>query len=517
MWPVDTVLAVLDHAAARDGDRRTIHCAGRDVGAAELRDDSLRLAGALAGWGIGPGERVALMMRNVPEFLVCWFGILRAGAVEVPVHSAYRGLLLEHILRESGARVLICDEEFVERLAAVDAPALERVLVRGEAPGCVPLAAALTAFPPLTDAPPVDARTITSILYTSGTTGPAKGAVLTHRANLQLARANLELMEYGPDDVLYTAFPLFHVNAKFTSVVSSLWCGARLVLEDRFSASGFWATLRAHGVTSFNYMGTMLTVLSKQPPGPGDRDHAVVKAYGAGCDAALWTSFEQRFGVRLHEHYGMTECGIATWNTREARRPGSCGRAVPYFDVRLADEHDEEVGPGQVGEIQLRPKRPDTLLREYFNRPAETIAAFRNLWFHTGDRAWQDEDGFFHYVDRVKDSIRRRGENVSSWEVEAVLTALPGVVEAAAYGVPSELGEDEVMVAVVLEDGLALDLDALVEHCRERLAYFAVPRYVRVVDELPKTPSQRVQKFKLREQGVTADTIDRGERASARP
>jgi crotonobetaine/carnitine-CoA ligase len=519
---VDTVVAVLDHAAARDGDRATIHCAGRDVGATAIRADSLRLAAALAAGGIGPGDRVALMMRNVPEFLVAWFGILRAGAIEVPVHSAYRGPLLEHILRESGARALVCDGEFLDRLGAIDAPALEQLIVRGPAPDVADLPPSATfeqalAFAPLQSSPPIAPGDVSCILYTSGTTGPSKGAVLTHRANLQLARANLTLMEYGPEDVLYTAFPLFHVNAKFTSVVSSLLCGARLVLEERLSASRFWDTMRAHGVTSFNYMGSMLTILAKQAPRDDDRDHPVTRAYGGGCNGPLWHEFEERFGVRLHEHYGMTEIGIATWNTRTVRRAGSCGRAVPYFDVRLADEQDVDVAAGEVGEIQVRPRHPDTMLREYWARPEATIAATRNLWFHTGDRAWQDEDGFFHYVDRVKDSIRRRGENVSSWEVESVVSAFPGVVESAAYGVPSDLGEDDVMVAVVPEPGTALDVEALVEHCRERLAYFAVPRYLRLCATLPKTPSQRVQKFRLREDGVTADTIDRGERASARP
>ncbi|CAB4873279.1 unannotated protein [freshwater metagenome] len=396
------------------------------------------------------------------------------------------------------------------------------MIVRGEAGGSaagrtVSMLADELLSPALENGPVVAPDDVACILYTSGTTGPSKGAVLTHQANLQLTRGNVALMEYTDADVLYTAFPLFHVNAKYTSVISSMLVGARLVLDDRLSASGFWDRMREHGVTSFNYLGTMLSIIAKQPARPDDREHPVVRAYGGGCDGALWLEFEERFGVRLHEHYGMTEVGIATWNTRTSRRPGSCGRAAPYFDVRVADEGDVEVPTGEVGEIQIRPRHPGTILREYWARPAETIASTRNLWFHTGDRAWCDEDGFFHYVDRLKDSIRRRGENVSSWEIESVITAFPGVLECAAYGVPSDLGEDEVMVALVPEPGSEVDLDALVEHCRSRLAYFAVPRYLRVCEALPKTPSQRVQKFKLREDGVTPDTVDRGERAAARP
>lgn len=515
-----TVPAALDAAVERDSARVQLHCDGRNVTTAELQERSHAVAGALQAWGVGVGDRVAVMMANVPEFIAVWFGILRLGAIEVPVHSAYRGPLLEHILAESGARMLFCDGEFVERLAELDLPELERIVVRGdigEAQAAVPahgLGEALAAA--RADAlPALGPDDVSCILYTSGTTGPAKGVVLTHSANLALAHANVELMEYTGEDVLYTAFPLFHVNAKFTSVVSSMLTGATLVLDDRFSASRFWDTMREHGVTSFNYMGSLLTILAKQPERPGDRDHPVTRAYGGACPAALWPVFEERFGVRLHEHYGMTEIGIATQNTREVRRPGSCGRATPAFQIRVADEHDREAPVGEVGEIQVRPRRPGIMLREYWSRPEATIEATRNLWFHTGDRARMDEDGFFYYVDRLKDSIRRRGENVSSFDVESVVNALPAVEESAAYGVPSELGEDDVMVAVVARNGLVVE--ELIAHCEQHLAHFSVPRYIRVCDALPKTPTQRVQKFVLREEGVTPDTHDRGPRAGAAP
>jgi carnitine-CoA ligase len=511
-----TIPGALDAASARDDQRTFLRCDGRDMTIGELYTASHRVAAALLGWGIERSARVAVMMANVPEFLHVWFGIARFGAIEVPVHSAYRGQLLEHILVESGTRVLFCDAEFLDRLEGLSLPALEHIVVRGEAD--VKAGRSVTVHPfdevlqdrPFARPPALVGSDVSCLLYTSGTTGPSKGVVLTHTANLQLARANIELMEYSADDILYTAFPLFHVNAKFTSVTSAILSGARLVLDDRFSASRFWDRMRAEGVTSFNYMGTMLTVIAKQPPSERDRDHRVTRCYGGACPPALWARFEQRFGVRLHEHYGMTEIGIATQNTRTSRREGSIGRAAPSFEVRVADESDREVPVGEIGEIQVRPRLPDIILREYWSRPEATIEATRNLWFHTGDRARMDADGFFYYVDRLKDSIRRRGENVSSFELESVVNAFGPVVESAAYGVPSELGEDDVMIAVVTEDPLRIDLDALVAHCERELAYFAVPRYIRVVDALPKTPSQRVQKFVLRGEGVTPDTFDRG-------
>ncbi|MGZ4152415.1 MAG: AMP-binding protein [Actinomycetota bacterium] len=510
-----TIPAVLHRAVRRDPDHPFLRCAGRTMTTGELDDASRRVAGALGGWGISRGDRVAVMMANCPEFLAVWFGIVRFGAIEVPVHGAYRGPLLEHILAESEARVLFCDAEFAERLVDIQAPGLERIVVRaGSRPA--PIALPQHAFDELAKAAPDSASDesrptdVSCLLYTSGTTGPSKGVVLTHSANLALAHANVALMEYTADDVLYTAFPLFHVNAKFTSVISTLLTGARLVLDDRFSASTFWERMRDEAVTSFNYMGTMLTVIDKQPPGPRDRDHGVTRCYGGACPPPLWKPFESRFGVRLHEHYGMTEIGIATQNTRQVRRPGSIGRAAPYFEVRVADELDAEVPVGEVGEIQVRPRQPGIMLREYWKRPEATIEATRNLWFHTGDRARMDADGYFYYVDRLKDSIRRRGENVSSFEVESVVNAFATVVESAAYGVPSELGEDDVMIAVVASDLAAFDPRALIAHCEQRLAYFAVPRYVRVIDRLPKTASERVQKYRLREDGVTAETFDRG-------
>jgi crotonobetaine/carnitine-CoA ligase len=437
----------------------------------------------------------------VPEFLETWFGIVRSGAVEVPVHIAYKGPLLEHVLRQSGTTVLFCDADVVGRLDGLDLPELRRVVVRGE-----PFEEVLAAAPE-PDLPYLTGEDVSCILYTSGTTGPSKGVVLTHSANLHLANSAIDFLGWGPDDTMYTAFPLFHVNAKYTSVIAALVCGARLVVDERFSATRFWDRMREEGVTGFNAMGAMMSMLFNQPERPDDRDHPVTRTYCAATPVAVWERFQERFGVRLFEHYGMTEIGIATYN-REGR-VGSCGRPAPWYELRLADEHDREVAPGEAGEIQIRPNLPGIVLQEYWQRPDATSAAMRNLWFHTGDRARADEDGFLYFVDRTKDCIRRRGENISSWELESVVATFPDVLEAAAYGVPSELGDDDVMIAVVVRPGHTLDRDALLAFCEERLARFAVPRYVREVDELPKTPSQRIQKFALREAGVTADTYDR--------
>jgi crotonobetaine/carnitine-CoA ligase len=514
--PVDlarTLGGELEHAARRDPERVLVRCEGRELTVGQLERRSRAVAGALQARGVERGDRVALMMSNGPEFLEAWLGIVRLGAIEVPIHIAYRGPLLTHVLSESGSVLLLCDGDVADRLEGLELPDLRRVLVRG---GALPRLArgiateaweAALANAPAPLLPVLSGEDPSSILYTSGTTGPSKGAVLTHSANLHLARSAIAFMGYGPSDVLYTAFPLFHVNAKFTSVFASLMTGARLVLEPRFSASRFWDTMRAEGVTAFNSMGSVISILLRQPPRASDREHDVRACYCSACPPALWEPFEHRFGVRVQEHYGMTEIGIALWN--RGGRPGACGTPTPWFEVRLADERDRPVAPGEPGELQVRPREPGIMLLDYWKRPDATREAFRNLWFHTGDRVRQDEDGYVWFVDRTKDCIRRRGENISSWELERVLDAFDAIDESAAYGVPSELGEDDVMIAVVARAGLELDVDALLAHCAEHLPSFAVPRYVRVCNQLPKTLTHRVQKFVLREAGITPDTHDR--------
>lgn len=508
-----TLPDALRAAAETDAGRVLLDCGGETLAVGELAARAAAWSDALIAAGVEPGDRVAIMMRNVADFPCAWLGILGAAAIEVPVHAAYRGPLLEHVLAESGARLLICDAEFAPRLADLALPALERIVVRGDpaaAPGprrAESTAAFLAAGRPAA-LPPLAATTPTCILYTSGTTGRSKGVVLTHAANLRLSRTNVEMMRYGSADVLYTAFPLFHVNAKFTSLIAALLCGGRLVLDDRFSASGFWPRMREKGVTAFNYMGSLLTILHKAAPRHDDADNPVTRCYGSACPAPIWEDFERRFDLRLNELYGMTEIGIATLNGYGERKVGSIGRAVDYFEVRVADACDRECTDGEVGEIQVRPREPGVMFDYYWQRLDATAEGFRNLWFHTGDRGSRDGDGFFHFADRSKDSVRRRGENVSSFEVENVLATHPAVLEAAAYGVPAEIGEEDLMVAVVLAPGHRASATDLLDHCQDRLPYFAVPRYVSFRTEIPKNASQRVQKFTLRDEGVTEDAYD---------
>jgi carnitine-CoA ligase len=478
--------------ADKNGDRVALEVLGETLTYAQLDERTDRAAAGFAALGLRPGDKVCVMMRNSVANVEAWLGLCKAGLVEVPINTANRGYLLEYIIRQSDARAIVCDAEFLPRLEGI---APEHVIVPGrdELPdGPVPH-------------PKLRPRDTSVILYTSGTTGPSKGVVLSHNANLALARSTCRLMRYTSEDVLYTVFPLFHINAKYTSVMAAMEADARLVMEERFSASRFWDTCRTKGVTAFNYQGALLLMLFKQPPREDDHDNPVRVGFGAPCPADLWEPFEQRFGVRLVDVYGMTEIAIATANSLDERRIGTAGKAADGYEVRIVDPDDRPVPPDTPGEIVVRPTKPDILISEYYGQEEATLEAFRNLWFHTGDRGRMDADGYLTFIDRMKDAIRRRGENISSWEVEQVVNAHEDVLECAAYGVRSE---EEVAIAIVLQPGCEFRPLALLEHCAERMAHFAVPRYVRVLDELPRTPSQRLQKYKLRDAGITRDAWD---------
>ena len=324
------------------------------------------------------------------------------------------------------------------------------------------------------------------------------------------------VMGYGRRDTIYTCLPLFHINALFTAFYAGLQQRAPVVVSPRFSASSFWKEIRDSGATVTNMLGAMGALLWRQRPAPEEKEHALRLAMVVPFPVSYATEFEERFAVSINELYGSTDTGIPVGIPFGERRHGSCGIAAPGWEVMLVDENDEAVPVGEVGELVTRPTSPFVGQLGYWGMPEETWAAHRNLWFHTGDALRQDQDGWFYFVDRQKDAMRVSGENVSSFEVEQVLLSHPKVLEAAVYGVPSELGEDEVMAAVVPEPGSGLRPEEILEFVTPRLAYFSVPRFIEVVEGLPKTSTQKVRKVLLREQGVTPATWDAGPRRRGR-
>ena len=545
-----TVGPWLRACAERHGDREAIEVMGEAKSYAGLDGDADRLAGGLAAEvGLRAGDRAAVVMRNSLACVDTWFAMARAGIVDVPVNVAQRGDGLAYVLGQSRSHAVVCDIEFADRLGEVlpELPGLRHVILHrptaqsagsagadGAGPAPVPdpgtpsfgPGVAVHELPSLyaettPRLPNLDVTDTAVILYTSGTTGPPKGAMLSHGANLTLTRQTRWLMGYGPGDVLYTAFPLFHINARYTTVTCAMEAGARCVLEQRFSASEFWDTCRAKGVTAFNYMGALLMMLWKQPVRPDDADHAVRRGFGAPCPPDIWEPFEARFDIKLTEVYGSTEVPIVTQNGIAAvdladRRIGTAGRRSGLYDMRIVDESDTEVPPGVPGEIVVRARPNHAAFSGYYDMTTATAEAWRGGWFHTGDRGVLDADGYLTFIDRVKDCVRRRGENISSYEVEQSIARHPAVLEAAVVGVPSELSEEEVLACVVRKPGRTLDAAELIEHCKGRMADFAVPRYIRWMEELPRNASERVRKFQLRAEGITPGTWDRLAETGAR-
>jgi crotonobetaine/carnitine-CoA ligase len=500
---------LLETAVARSPEKLLLQHDALRQSYAAFFGDCLRHAAALRELGVGRGQNVCLMLGNTPDYLYTWFGLARLGAVAVPVNVHLKGEGLAYVLAHSRASLLVVEPELADR---VDPSARPRIVT---APELRALAAAAAPECPGVESRPEE---VAGILYTSGTTGPPKGVMLSHHAYLSSARHFAEeMVRARPDDVLYTALPLFHINAQAHTVLPAIYLNATVALGQRFSASGFWDDLRRHGATLFNSLAAMLPILCKQPPSPRDRDHPARLTACAATPRDVWLEFERRFGVTIVEGYGLTEtAGFCVANPLGAARVGSIGRPMSWVEARIVGRNDRPLAAGEPGEIALRPRGAHRFMEGYYRMPEATAEAMRGAvsdpaggWFHSGDAGWADADGYLYFVDRIKQSIRRRGENVSSWEVEKVVNAHPAVLESAALGHPSELGEEDVRIVIVPRPGASLDPLEVVRWCEERMAYFMVPRYVELRAALPKTATERVEKYRLKQEGLAADAWDR--------
>ncbi|HYF20422.1 MAG TPA: ATP-dependent acyl-CoA ligase [Ramlibacter sp.] len=510
-----TLPAMLRRQASRFGDQPFVSIPGADWTHRDMADVASRRAAALRSAGVQRGDRVAIMCGNRAEFLETFLGCGWIGAVAVPINTASMGPQIGYLLADSGAKLLVKEAGFIERLATADLSrtALQRIWCVGEARAAASVP--VEPWPAATDGAEPEAVSpgdTLAILYTSGTTGPAKGVLCPHAQYYWWGANSLDVLGITQADVLCTTLPLFHINALNTFAQACL-AGCRLAYLEKFSASGFWPAMRRTGATVIYLLGAMVPILLAQPATGAERGHRVRIGLGPGVPAAAGQAFLERTGVLLLEGYGSTETNFAI-----ATAPGSPCRGVmgwvrPGFHARVVDEHDNELPPGEAGELVLRADEPFAFAAGYFGRPEQTVQAWRNLWFHTGDRVVRHADGSFAFVDRIKDAIRRRGENISSWEVEQVLMAHPAVAACAVYPVRSELAEDEVMAAVLVREGATLEPAELAAFCETRLPKFAIPRYIDLLDDLPRTENGKVQKYKLRERGVPAGCWDRGGRA----
>lgn len=478
-----------------------------------------RIAAGLAAHGVDRGDTVLLFLPNGLEIILTWFAVNLLGAVEVPVNAHDRGRFLEHILNDSRAEVLVVDAGLVGRVRDV-ADRLEHlatVIVVGDAAPTPVSGLRTLAFDALLDhgdevePAELDHRDVMAVLYTSGTTGAAKGVMMTYGHAALCATHLIDVVELDASDVYFICMPLFHSNAQVIQVMPTLMVGARASVWPEFAASRWLDQVRSVGATVTNTLGVMTEFVFRQPPRSNDADNPLRCVQTIPAPAAIAEAFEQRFAVRCIDGYGLTDVGIVSFRRPdEPLVPGTSGRPLEAFEVVIADpDTDDPVPTGAVGEILVRPRVPFGFMAGYWHAPEATVRAWRNLWFHTGDAGFLDEDGLLHFHDRLKDVIRVRGENVSSSLVESVLYEHPAIAVCAAIAVPSPDGDDDVKVCVVLRPGAALTPEELLDHCAPRMPYFAVPRYVEVYETLPTTPTDKIRKVELRAQGVTASTWDR--------
>jgi crotonobetaine/carnitine-CoA ligase len=508
-----TIGQIVREKAAKWGERDYLRYMddGRTFSFAEIDRGSNRLANGLLAHGIGAGAHVAVMLENSPEHLLLLFALAKIGAVSVLVNAAARGDLLKHYLNLSDSTALITEQSFAARFSEIASgtPQVKHLMVLNGDTVQIPPPAGVTLIDfntclAASGAPAeIDVRFTdpAHIMFTSGTTGPSKGVLFTHARSLLYALDNMVSFGFRDIDTTYCWSPMFHLSGFHAGVLMAWMAGGRAAMTRRFSVSRLMDDVRESGATVVSLGGAALNMLWARPSSVEDRNHRLRIATTVPMPSFAG-QFEERFGLRLVSCYGLTDCGMPTTftPTDPLEKLGSAGQPRPGWQIKVVDADDFELPPGQTGEILMRCERPWATSSGYYNNPEATAAAWRNGWFHTGDAGRIDEDGYLWFVDRKKDSIRRRGENISAFEVEQALVAHPAVSEAAAFAVKSELGEDEVAVALILRADMRPTEADIIEHCRLKLPYFMVPRYLRFADDLPRNLSNKVQKFKLREE-----------------
>jgi len=508
---------LLRTAAEAHGDRTFLQFDDLKHSFAEAHLAANHVANGFAALGVDRDTKLAIMAGNSLAFVETWLGVARAGAVYVPINTDYKGDILAYQLAKADVSHIVIEPDYLERLSAVASrlPQLRHVILTRDAPGAPTRLGGieLTTLGAVMSAPDADPGVCVApsdplaISFTSGTTGPSKGVLASHAHVVTFARDWITAVDYEPGQSIYSCMPLFHAVASWLGVVPAIINGGRIAFAPRFSASRFWDDVRRYEADVAHGIFSMVPILMKQPPRPDDADQPARRFYFAKVDPA----FEARFNCRIVEVYGATETGVVTMPPPGGeRKAASCGKPnTATFDVMLADAHDAPVSVGEVGEILVRPRHPFAMLTAYYNSPEATVEAFRNLWFHTGDNARADADGYLYFVDRKKDAIRRRGENISSSEVEAVLNRHPAVLECAVIAAPSELGEDEVKAVIVLREGATATPEELWAFSDEHMPRFWVPRFIELRAEMPKTPSQKIQKYLLRSGDGAGIVFDR--------
>jgi crotonobetaine/carnitine-CoA ligase len=505
-----TIGHLLADKATRVGDRTWLISGDQRYTYAQAHDLSNRYANGFRELGVRKGDHVAVMLPNCPEFIWTIWGLAKLGAVTVPLNTAARGELLRYFITQSDSGCVVVADGWADRVAeALGSEHRIRAFVTHGGAGtrlaecgapCLDLAAFASASAQEPDRDAVLASDPQYIMYTSGTTGPSKGVISPHSQAHGVGRSLALNFGYRPDDVLYTCLPLFHGNALWYSAYAAFWADCALAVSLRFSASGFWDEIRATGATQFNALGAMTNIILKTPPSPRDREHRVRQAMVIPLSPESYRAVSGRFGVQVTSLYAMTETFAVTMFTPDdpEEKGASAGRPRGLAELLIVSDEDDPLPQGEVGEICVRPSEPGIVMSGYYKMPEATVRDTRNLWLHTGDRGRLDRDGYLYFVDRKKEAIRRRGENISAYEVEMLIARHPSVLEVAAVPVASEMSEDEVMVYVVCRSGCDLTEEEVVRFANQNMAHFMVPRFVHIIDALPKTASEKIEKYKLK-------------------
>lgn len=496
--------ALLAHAADHPAHPLITEVDGGSVTYSELLDRSLRWAALFESIGVGPGDNVVTMTEPCIDSFAAWFGLGWLRAVDTACNTQYRGPMLVHLFTDSRAKVALVEGSLVDRIEEVAAqlPDLEAIVVIGEssAPGWSIRqidASSIHGIDPVPQPELPTEDTTALILYTSGTTGPSKGVMLPWGALKQFAVALSTSLELGRDDVFYSPYPVYHGTGR-GAVSDMILAGGGVVLRRTFTGTKFWEDISRYGCTITVLLGPVAAFLWNQPPRDDDADNPLAQAFMLPL-VPEYEAFAERFGVALQTGFGMSEIGVPFVASKPIPNHLTCGRPMPGFHIRLVGPDGADVDLGEVGELVVRHDDPNAMATGYFGLDEKTQDAWRDGWFHSGDAFRADAEGNYYFVDRVKDAIRRKGENISSFEVEAIVGAHPAVAEVAAIAVPAELGEDEVKICVVRAEGEAIDARTLVADLVPSMPRFMVPRYVEFVDALPRTnATMRIKKAELR-------------------
>jgi carnitine-CoA ligase len=517
-----TLHGVLRRQAAAVPDATYLRVDDAQISFAEVEARASAWAAALRELGVSRGDSVAFLLKSCPEFVYATFGCLQLGAIWIPVNVDYRGAWLRAALEDAAARVLVVDAELAPRVAELG-PGLpiERAIVRGgdaRGLGWPALSAADIARRAGKVSAPEDPGTgpgdTACVLWTSGTTGRSKGVMQSHNVWIRAALSGAENSGIREGDALYSCLPMYNSAAWVAHIYRALVAGVPVGLDPAFSVQTFWDRVRHYGATQIFTLGTMHIYLWQAPERPDDANNPVRHAGCVPMPDPLIDPFKKRFGIEsLDQGYGQSEVlgMLHRYDLPGPRKPGSLGQPMTGLEVALLGDDDRPVAPGEVGEFCVRPTEPHTIFSGYWRNPEATVAAWRNLWYHTGDLGRRDEEGDWFFVDRKKDYIRHKGRNMSSFEVERAVAAHPAVAEAAAIGIPDPAlpSEAELMVFATLKEGKQVTPDELARFVNDNAPYFFVPRYLEIVADLPHTPTGRVQKFALRERGVGPSTWDR--------